>query len=136
MLVGARHCHDDTSKLILHVDDNKIERVTEQKLLDVFIDEQLSWTSHTDHLCSMTSTKTSQTISRLCPLEHPKDFSKVIYCLYLILGETHGQLHQMPISNIERLQNYKKTSCPNYFTSWVQNVTPYHVPRAGMAVYS
>ena len=61
MLVGARYRLDDTSKLTLRIDDNETERVTKQKLLGVFIDEQLSWTPHTDHLhvCSLISTKIS-----------------------------------------------------------------------------
>ena len=50
MLVGARHRLDDTTKLPLRIDDNEIERVTKQKLLCVFIDEQLSGTPHINHL--------------------------------------------------------------------------------------
>ena len=59
MLLGARHRLDDNIELSLYIDDNCIEKVTKQKLLGVFIDENLSWTPHTDHLCSLISTKIS-----------------------------------------------------------------------------
>ena len=59
MLLGARHRLDDSSELSLFIDDNCIEKVTKQKLLGVFIDENLSWAPHIDHLCSLISTKIS-----------------------------------------------------------------------------
>ena len=47
MLVDARHLLDDTGKLTLHIDDDDIERVTQQVILRIIIEEQLSWRHHT-----------------------------------------------------------------------------------------
>ena len=82
MLVGARHRLDDITKLPLRIDDNEIERVTKQKLLGEFIDEQLSWTPHIDHLCSLISTKIS--LPKLLANYVPQNIQKIFYQSYIL----------------------------------------------------
>ena len=108
MLLGARHRLDDNRELSLYIDDNCIEKVTKQKLLGVFMDENLSWTPHIDHLCSLISTK----ISLLKQLAEyvPQNVQKLFYQSYILplfdygcntWGTTSSQ-------NIERLSKLQK----------------------------
>ena len=108
MLLGARHRLDDSSELSLYINDNCIEKVTKQKLLGVFIDENLSWAPHIDHLCSLISTK----ISLLKQLAEyvPQSIQKLFYQSYILplfdygcntWGTTSSQ-------NIERLSKLQK----------------------------
>ena len=43
----------------IHIDGNKIKSVNKQKPLGVYIDENLLWTDHIDHLCSTILSKIS-----------------------------------------------------------------------------
>ena len=81
MLVGASHRLDDTSKLMSHTDDNEIERVTKQKLLSAFIDEQLPWTPHIEHLSSLISSKIPllKQLTDYVPQNIQKYITKVIF---------------------------------------------------------
>ena len=49
----------DSRKLEIHVDAICIENVSKQKLLGVYIDENLNWSAHIDYLCSNISSKIS-----------------------------------------------------------------------------
>ena len=53
MLAGARGQLNDNYKLSLSVDNKPIEKVSKQKLLGVFVYENLTWTTLIDHLCSL-----------------------------------------------------------------------------------
>ena len=57
MLVGNRHKTREASGLNIHIENYKLKQVEKQKLLGVFIDENLSWTAHIDKLCSTISSK-------------------------------------------------------------------------------
>ena len=58
MALGTRNMtQDGFSKLNIDIDGNKIKQVDKQKLLGVFIDENLLWTPHIDYLCATISTK-------------------------------------------------------------------------------
>ena len=57
MLVGNRHKTSEASGLNIHIENSKLKQVEKQKLLGVFIDENLSWTAHIDNLCSTISSK-------------------------------------------------------------------------------
>ena len=89
-----------SGQLSLYIDDNCIEKVTKQKLLGVFIDENLSWAAHIDHLCSLISTK----ISLLKQLTEyvPQNIQKLFYQSYILPlfdnGCNNGAPHQVKIS--------------------------------------
>ena len=60
MALGTRNMtQNGLSKLNIDIDGNKIKQVDKQKLLGVFIDENLLWTPHIDYLCATISTKIS-----------------------------------------------------------------------------
>ena len=41
MLIGTRHSTQNSQELEIYIDDNKIKNVTKQKLLGIYIDENL-----------------------------------------------------------------------------------------------
>ena len=59
------------------IDGNKINDVKKQKLLGIYIDENLRWTDHIDHLCANISSKISLLgqLSTYIPTEAQKMFS-------------------------------------------------------------
>ena len=59
IILGAKRRLHDTYELFLNADDEKIEKVSKQKLLGIFIDENLTWTPHIDYLCTLMSSKIS-----------------------------------------------------------------------------
>ena len=60
LTLGSRHrTQNEASKLDITIDGNDIKQVDKQKLLGVYIDENLLWTAHIDYLCSTISTKIS-----------------------------------------------------------------------------
>ena len=77
MTLGSRHrTQNEASKLEITIDGNEIKQVDKQKLLGVYIDENLLWTAHIDYLCSTISTKISllNQLSRYVPVEVQKLF--------------------------------------------------------------
>ena len=52
MIVGTQHRTKNTLPLNICIDGNKIKDVKKQKLLGIYIDENLRWTDHIDHLCA------------------------------------------------------------------------------------
>ena len=46
-------------KLNISIDNTQINHVSSQKLLELVTDETLSWNPHTDHLCSVISSRIS-----------------------------------------------------------------------------
>ena len=59
MIFGSKRRLRDNYELLLNIDNDKIRKSSNQKLLGVIIDEHLTWTPHIDHLCSIISTKIS-----------------------------------------------------------------------------
>ena len=57
MIVGTQHRTKNTLPLNICIDGNKIKDVKKQKLLGIYIDENLRWTDHTDYLCANISSK-------------------------------------------------------------------------------
>ena len=54
-------CHPSyvCRQLSLQADNTNIQTVNAQKLLGLYVDKQLSWSDHNDHLCSVISSKLS-----------------------------------------------------------------------------
>ena len=86
-------------ELNLQVNDIRIQNVTTQKLLGVYIDENLTWSKHIDHLCSVVSSK----ISLLKQLAEyvPIDVQKRFYQGYILPLIDYGSV------------TWGSTSCPN-----------------------
>ena len=59
MTVGTKQRLCNTEKLNIKIGNNQIETVSSQKLLGISIEENLTWTTHTDNLCATISTRIS-----------------------------------------------------------------------------
>ena len=59
MVLGGMHKLNDNNEFDLKIDSNQIKKTRNQKLLGIYIDDKLSWTTHIDHLCSTISSKIS-----------------------------------------------------------------------------
>ena len=55
MLVGTKSRLNESRPLNIQADGVSIKTVSKQKLLGIYIDENLTWSSHTGHLCSLIS---------------------------------------------------------------------------------
>ena len=108
MLLGAKRRLQDTYELFLNVDDEKIEKVSKQKLLGIVIDEYLTWTPHIDYLCTLSSSK----ISLLKQLSSyvPKHIQKIFYQSYILPLIDYGRItwSATTSSNIERISKLQK----------------------------
>ena len=115
MTLGSRHrTQNEASKLDITIEGNGIKQVNKQKLLGVYIDENLLWTAYTpiDYLCSTISTKISlfKQISRYVPLKVQKLFYQG-YILPLIDygSNTWGSTSKLNIERLSKLQ--KRAAC-------------------------
>ena len=81
MIVGTQHRTKNTLPLNICIDGNKIKDVKKQKLLGIYIDENLRWTDHIDHLCANISSKISllRQLSTYIPTEAQKSSIKGIF---------------------------------------------------------
>ena len=59
MLLGTRYKTQNLEPMNIHIDGYKSKSVSKQKLLGVYIDENLLWTDHIDYFCSTISSKIS-----------------------------------------------------------------------------
>ena len=103
MILGSRHrTQNEASKLDITIDGNEIKQVDKQKLLGVYIDENLLWTTHIDYLSTI-SIKMSllKQLSKYVPVKVQKLFYQG-YILPLIDygSNTWGSTSKL---NIERL---------------------------------
>ena len=55
MILGSRPRLKECRLLNLQADNTNIQNVNAQKLLGLYVDKQLSWSEHIDHLCSVIS---------------------------------------------------------------------------------
>ena len=101
-------CPSVISKLDITIDGNKIKQVDKQKLLGVYIDKNLLWTTHIDYLCSTISTKISllKQLSRYVPVK----VQKLFYQRYILPLIDYGSNTWRSTSklNIERLSKLQK----------------------------
>ena len=108
MLVANKQRLNLSRKLNIQLHENCIQNVSKQKLLGIYIDENVSWSSHIDHLCSIIASKISllRQLSEYVPAETQKMFYQG-YILPLIdygtvtWGSATGR-------HIERLSKLKK----------------------------
>ena len=59
MLLGTRSQTKNSQDMDICIDGNNIKNVRKQKLLGIYIDENLLWTDHIDYLCTTLSSKIS-----------------------------------------------------------------------------
>ena len=76
MLLGTRQRLNLSRKLNIPIEKNCIHNVAKQKLLGIYIDETMTWSTHIDHLCSIIASKISllRQLSEYVPVETPKLF--------------------------------------------------------------
>ena len=107
MVLGTRPKTREASALNIQIDSNTLKQVNKQKLLGVFIDENLTWTAHIDYLCSTISSKISllRQLSKYIPTEIQKLFYQG-YILPLIDygSNTWGTTSKYNIERISKLQ--------------------------------
>ena len=82
MIVGVQHITKNIQLLNINIDGNKIRDVKKQKLLGVYINENLRWTDHIDHLCAMISSKIS--LLRQLSTYIPNDAQIIFYQGYIL----------------------------------------------------
>ena len=107
MLIGTRHSTQHSQELDIYIDGNKIKTVTKQKLLGIYIDENLQWSDHIDSLCSTISSKIS--LLKQLPLYIPVEAQKRYYQGYILplidYGScTWGTTTKANIKRISKLQ--------------------------------
>ena len=107
MILGSKRRLRDNYELLLKIDNNKIRKVPNQKLLGIVIDEHLTWTPHIDNLCSIISTRIS--LLRQLSSYVPQNIQKLFYQSYILplidYGcNTWGTTSNLNIERISKLQ--------------------------------
>ena len=107
MLVGTRQRLNMSNKLNIQVNDTCIQNVSKQKILGIYIDESLTWSSHIDYLCSHISTKVSllRNPSKYVPVEVLKMFYQryILPCIDYV-SITWGSAASSHIERLNKLQ--------------------------------
>ena len=103
-MIGTRHSTENSQEMNIYIDGNKIKNVTKQKLLGIYIDENLQWSDHIDYLCSTISSKISllKQLSLYIPVEAQK----------LLLSRLHPSAHRLRIQHLGH--NFKSQHRENF----------------------
>ena len=108
MTLGSRQRLGNSRVLNIKVNDTTISQVSRQKLLGLYIDEHLNWSTHIDHLCKLISSK----ISLLQQLSNyvPTHAQKLFYHGYILPLLDYGSVRWGSTSstNINRLLKIQK----------------------------
>ena len=107
MLVGNKQRLNLSRKLNIQLHENCIQNVSKQKLLGIYIDENLSWSSHIDHLCSIIASKISllRQLSEYVPVETQKMFYQGYILPFIDYGSvTWGSAAGTHIERLSKLQ--------------------------------
>ena len=107
MLVGTRQRLNMSNKLNIQVNDTCIQNVSKQKLLGIYIDESLTWSSHIDHLCLHISTKISllRNLSKYVPVKVLKMFYQSYILPCIDYGSiTWGSASSLHLERLNKLQ--------------------------------
>ena len=108
MILGSKRRAQDKHQLVFRAEHRTIDKVSTQRLIGIFIDDHLSWTSHIDHLCSTLSSKIS--ILRQTSAYVLQDIQKLYYQSYIVPLLNYGcnAWGTTSSSNIERLSKLQK----------------------------
>ena len=107
MTLGSRHRLDNSRVLNIKFNDTTISQVSSQKLLGLYIDEHLNWSTHIDHLCKLISSKISllQQLSNYVPTHAQKLFYQGFILPLLDYGcVTWGSTSSTNINRLSKLQ--------------------------------
>ena len=107
MLVGTRQRLNISRKLNVQIENIRIQNVTKQKLLGIYIDEHLTWSSHIDHLCSILASKISllRQLSRYVSIEYQNMFYQGYILPFIDYGSlTCGSAAGTHIERLSKLQ--------------------------------
>ena len=108
MTLGTKQRLDGSHILDIKAGDVSIKNVSNQKLLGVYIDENLSWTTHIEYLCKTVSSKISllRQLSEYVPIHVQKQF----YQSYILPLLDYGSVTwgSASTANIERLAKLQK----------------------------
>ena len=108
MTIGTRQRLDGTDHLNIKADNINIRSVSNQKLLGLYIDENLNWNTHIDNLCKAVSSKISllRQLAEYVPLQVQKQF----YQGYILPLLDYGSITwgSTSTANIERLSKLQK----------------------------
>ena len=96
MTLGTKQRLDGSHILDIKAGHVSIKKVSNQKLLGVCIDENLSWTTHIEYLCKTVSSKISllRQLSEYVPIH----FIKVTFFHFLIMAPLLGDQH-LPLTS-------------------------------------
>ena len=108
MTIGTRKKVDNSNVLTLQLNNTCIANVKKQKLLGIYIDENLTWTAHIDYLCTVISSKIS--LLRQLSTYVPVDIQKLFYQGYILPLLDYGSITWGSTSstNIDRLLKLQK----------------------------
>ena len=108
MILGSKRRAKDKDQLVFRAEHCTIDKVSTQRLIGIFIEDHLSWTSHIDHLCSTLSSKIS--ILRQTSAYVLQDIQKLYYQSYIVPLLNYGcnAWGTTSSSNIERLSKLQK----------------------------
>ena len=107
MLLGTKKRLNMSQKINIKIENTCIKNVSEQKLLGIHIDENLSWSNHLDHLCSLIASKISllRQLSDYVPTEVQKLFYQGYILPYIDYGSiTWGSAAGIHIERLSKLQ--------------------------------
>ena len=96
-----------SQKINIKIANTCIENVSKQKILGIYIDKNLNWSSHLDHLCSIISYKISllRQLSDYVPTEIQKLFYQGYIQPYTDYGSiAWGSAADTHINRISKLQ--------------------------------
>ena len=104
MTVGTKKRLNNPTLFNMKIDDVCIENVSKQKLLGVYIDKNLSWSLHIDHLCSVIYSKISllKQLATYVPAEVQKGY------ILPLIGYGSNTWGTTSSANIERLTKLQK----------------------------
>ena len=106
-LLGTRHSTQNSHENNIYIGGYKIANVTKQKLLGIYIDENLQWSDHIDNLCSTISSKISllKQLSLYIPVEVQKHYYQGCILPLIDYGSsTWGTTSKANIEGISKLQ--------------------------------
>ena len=107
MLMGTKKRLNMSQKFNIKIENTCIKNVPEQKLLGIHIDENLTWSNHFDHLCSLIASKISllRQLSDYVPTEVQKLFYQGYILPYIDNGSiTWGSAAGVHIERLSKLQ--------------------------------
>ena len=108
MIVGTQHRTKHIQPLNICIDGNNIKDVKKQILLGIYIDDNLRWTDHIDHLCANISSKIS--LLRQLSTYIPTEAQKMFYQGYILPLIDYGSSAwgTTSRSNVKRLSKLHK----------------------------